>query len=212
VVACGAVVWGTAARAAETETREFAIHVDGKPAGQYAMTITKQDDGAEVMAVQASVRVKHLLGSYSYIYQGTEHWRDNRLVRMQSSTNDDGKRYQVQVTKEGSALRLRVNGRESLISADTWPSSYWRLPDARFHNKAIPLLDADCGKEMSGYLQYVGVQQLTVGGQPQNCHHFRVTGGPSPVDAWYDGSHRLVRQDFTVDGHRTQFSLTAVRR
>ncbi len=210
----GLVLLGAAgpARAAETERREFAIHVDNKPAGQYVMTITKQDGGAESMAVQASVRVRVLIKTYTYTYQGAEQWKDNRLLGMQSSTNDDGTRYDLQVTQEGSALRLRVNGQEKLISADSWPTSFWRLPAARFHNQDVPLLDADTGKEMNGHLHYVGVQQLTVGGQVQNCYHFRVTGGPSPVEVWYDGAQRLVRQDLTVDGHRTQFFLTGLRR
>ena len=56
------------------------------------------------------------------------------------------------------------------------------------------------------------MQQLTLGGQAQNCYHFRVTGGPSPVDLWYDGGYRLVRQEFTVDSHRTAFSLSSLRR
>jgi hypothetical protein len=200
------------ARADEIETRHFAIQVDGKPAGQYTMTITKRDGGAESMAAQASVRVKHLLGSYTYAYQGTEHWQKGRLQQLQSNTNDDGKRFDVQVVAEGDSLRVRANGKERTTRGDAWPTTHWKLLPSEYHNKAVTLLDADTGKEINGQLHYVGVQQLTLGGQPQNCYHFRVTGGPAPVDLWYDGAHRLVRQEFTVEGHRTAFYLTGLRR
>jgi hypothetical protein len=199
--------------AAETEVREFTIHVDGKPAGQYSMTITKQDNGAESMSGQARVRVKHLLGTYTFTYQGTEQWQGGRLLELRSSTNDNGKRYEVHANAEGQGLRVRVNGGERLARAEVWPTTYWRLADARFHNQAVPVLDADTGKEMTGRLQYLGIVPVTLGQQPHNCYHFRVTGaGPSPIDLWYDGLYRLVRQEFSVEGHRTVFHLTGLRR
>ena len=44
------------AAAAESEVREFTIHVDGKHAGYYQMTITSQGDGVSVMSGKADVR------------------------------------------------------------------------------------------------------------------------------------------------------------
>jgi hypothetical protein len=203
---------GQRAAADETETRQFVIHVDGKPAGQYLMTITKGPGGVETMSAQASVRVRVLIKTYEYSYQGTEQWKDGRLQQLQSTANDDGTRYAVQAAAEGEALRVTVNGQTHMAKGDSWPTTHWKLPPGKYHNNAVPLLDADTGKEMNGHLQYVGAQQLNVGGKAQNCHHFRVTGGQSPVDLWYDGDHRLVQEAFTVEGHRTAFLLTGLRR
>jgi hypothetical protein len=200
------------ARADETETRQFVIHVDGKPAGQYLMTITKGAGGVETMTAQASVRVRVLIKTYEYSYQGTEQWKGGRLQQLQSNANDDGTRYSVQAVPEGDALRVTVNGQTRMTKRDAWPTTHWKLRPKEYHNHAVTLMDADTGKEISGFLQYIGIQQLPLGGQSQNCYHFRVTGGPSPVDLWYDGDHRLVRQEFTVDGHRTAFYLTSLRR
>ncbi|MCI0461176.1 MAG: DUF6134 family protein [Gemmataceae bacterium] len=196
----------------EGEVREFTIQVNGKSAGTYRMTLTRHEDNTESFAGQGSVRVRLALKTYVYTFQGTERWKDGRLLELQTSTNDDGKRYEVQATAEGNTLRLRVNGQERMARGDVWPTTHWRLADARFHNQPVPLLDADTGKEYLGRLQYLGVKQLTVGQQAQNCYHFRVTGGPSPVDLWYDGGHRLVRQEFTVEGFRTVFHLNGLRR
>jgi hypothetical protein len=200
------------ALADETETRQFAIHVDGKPAGQYFMTITRGAGGVDTMSAQANVRVRVLIKTYEYSYQGTEQWKDGRLLRLESNSNDDGKRYAVQAAADGEALRVTVNGQTRMARADCWPTTHWKLPPSKYHNNPVPLIDADTGKDLSGHLQYIGAQQLNVGGRAQNCYHFRVTGGPSPVDLWYDGNHRLVQEAFTVDGHRTTFYLTALRR
>src|SRR5262245_57774635 len=99
------VVTCAAARArAQTEVREFSIQVDGKPAGQYTMTITKHNDGSESMSGQASVRVKHALGTYTFTYQGVERWKNGRLQELKSTSNDNGKRFTVDAAAEGSAL------------------------------------------------------------------------------------------------------------
>lgn len=201
------------ATASETEMREFIIEVDGKPAGQYAMTITKQDDGVLSMAVQAGLTVKHLLGTYAYSFEGVEHWKDGRLIQLNGKCVDDGKKTETSAVAEAKSLKVTVNGKARSAPWDSWTTSYWKLADQRFHNQKIPLLDCDTGKEFLGNLQYVGVEPVTVGGQQQNCYHFRVTGGPTtPVELWYDGQHRLVRQEFTDQGKRVAFNLRSVRR
>jgi hypothetical protein len=203
-------------RAADTETRDFSVHIDGKESGLYRMTIERRDDGTVSMAAQASIQVKKLgITVYRYTYAGTEVWKDGkerRLLGMTSSCDDNGKRYEVNVTTDANGLRVRVNGQERLVRADSWTMTYWKLPDARFHNQAVPLLDADTGKEFQGRLDYVGTEQLSVAGQVQTCYHFRVSGGPYPVEVWFDAQHRLVRQDFTEEGHRTILQFVTVRR
>jgi hypothetical protein len=199
--------------AAESEVRDFSIDVDGASCGQYLMTITRQDDGTLSMKAEANLTVKAFLVTYRYSYNGTEHWKGGRLVQLSSKCNDDGTKYDVFAQAEGNALRVRVNGKERLCNGEVWTTSYWLLADQRFHNKNVPLLDADSGKEYLSQLQYVGVKQISVGGQAQNCHLFRVTGGPTtPVDLYFDGDNRLVRQEFTEQGKRIVFHLRSVKR
>src|SRR5262249_37772871 len=83
-----------AARAESTEQRVFTIQVAGKPAGDCQMTITRRDDGTETVSAQVNVRVKLIL-RYTFSYQGTEVWKNGRLLRLQSTCNDDGKRFEV---------------------------------------------------------------------------------------------------------------------
>jgi hypothetical protein len=201
---------GYSQAAAETEVREFTIHVDGKHAGSYEMTITSQETGVTVMSGKARVRLKVFLKTYTYSYDGTEVWKHHRLHGFRSSTNDDGKIYAVSAEAAGNGVRVTVNGREHLARADVWLTSYWHLPEARYRNQPIPVLEADTGKDINGHLHYLGAEQMVVAGQRQQCHHYRVTGGPSPVDLWFDGRERLVRQDYLDDGHRTILQVTNI--
>src|SRR4051794_2568449 len=83
---------GAEARAADIETRDFAVFVSGKPAGEVHMTIHRQDDGSIAMRCDTDIKVNLVVGSYKYIYRGMEVWKDRRLVRFESNTDDNGKR------------------------------------------------------------------------------------------------------------------------
>jgi hypothetical protein len=204
------------ASASETEAREFTIQVDGKASGHYIATITKQDNGIISMQATASTEVTFLLKTYRYKFEGTEHWApapNGRLLQLTAKCEDDGKKFDVSAMAEKETLRLTVNGKERNCRWDVWTTSYFQLPDKRFHDKQVPLLDNDTGKEYLAQLKVVGVEQLNIGGQMQKCQHFRLTGGPAPtIDLWYDGQDRLVREEFTEDGKRVTFVLQAVRR
>jgi hypothetical protein len=203
----------SAASAAENEVRSFHIQVDGKKAGHYVMTITKKEDGNTVMTGRANVRISFLVKTYTYTYDGTEIWKDGRLTSLQSSSNDNGKRYEVRAVADGNGLRMRVNnGPERLTRADVCTTSYWQLPEGKNGTQALPALDADTGQEINGQVQSLGTTRLFVGGHMQECTHVRVTGGPFPVDLWYDAQKRLVRQDFVEQGHRTVLELVSIQK
>jgi Family of unknown function (DUF6134) len=201
------------AAALETEVREFSVEIEGKPAGQYVMTVTKQDNGILSMKGEANISFKYLLVTYTYTYRGVEHWKDGKLIELNSHCNDDGKKTEVNAQLQNDWLVLKVNGHQRNCRRDVWTTTYWMLAHESFHNKAVPLLDADTGKEYLGQLKFVGREQIMVAGGQVDCHHFRVTGGPtSPCDLWFDAEHKLVRQELIDQNKRVVFVLAGVRR
>ncbi|MCI0642268.1 MAG: DUF6134 family protein [Gemmataceae bacterium] len=207
-----AACWSSVARASHTEQRDYSILVDGKEAGQSRMTIVTQDDGTTVVSGTARVDVRLLIGNYSVRIDGTEWWKDGKLIGVRSSTVENGKKTEVVVSVDGNQLRARVNGQDKAVRADVWTNSFWKLADARFHNKPVPVFEVDSGKEHMGQLNFIGTEQLTIANQPQACYRFRVTGGAYPVDVWFDRYHRMVRQEFVESGHKTIVQLLSVRR
>jgi hypothetical protein len=207
------------ARAAEDEVRQFTVFIDNKEAGKYRMAIQRLDDGTTHVHGTADVRARILLVyTYTYSYRGTEVWKDGRLLRLDSSANDNGTKFTVNATAEDNALRVRVNGQEHVTRGDAWTTTYWHLPGGDARGRPLTLLDADTGRELNGQLQYLGTNMFFVGGQRQNCSHYRLTGKEVltrkdvMVDLWYDAQERLVRQEFLEDGHRTVLELAGVHR
>ena len=182
------------ARAADTEVRQFNVSVDGKPSGQYTMTFTKEDDGSLSIACAAQVKVKvAFVTAYHYDYTGKEVWKDGRLVSLKSTCDDDGKKFEVVATAGDKGLSVKVNGRERAVRGDVYLTTACCLPDAKRRDGALPLMEADNGEEINGKIQQVGT-------------HYRLTS-LVPHDVWYDAGGRLVRQEWTEDGHKTVLEL-----
>src|SRR5262245_59116627 len=85
----------TPVRPADPETRDLSIFVDGKKAGESHVTIQSQDDGTMVVSSSAEVSVNRVIVHYSYTFSGTETWKDGKLTRLDTKTNDDGKKLTV---------------------------------------------------------------------------------------------------------------------
>ena len=208
VLVCLACLAGPV-RASHTEQRHFSILVDGKEVGQSQMTIVEQDDGSVYVSASAKVQVQQFVVNYSFTIEAQEWWQKGKLIGLKATCNDNGKRCELAVGQRDNQLRARANGADRVCNSDVWTTSYWKLADARFHNKQVPILAVDSGQELAGQLQYVGTKQLPVGNQLVACYHFRVTGAGAPVDLWYDQHHRLVRREFTESGHKTIMQLVS---
>jgi hypothetical protein len=201
-------------RADNVEYRRYVIYVDDKQAGWSRLTMVDKPGDTTHVTGEAEVNVKLLfLNAFSYKVRSEETWEKGELKELKSDATEDGKNTQVEVKRAGEQLQLRVNGAAvGTVRSDSWTSSYWKLADGRFHNKQVPLLDADTGKFFMAKLDFVGTEAIKIGNVAEDCYHFRVTGLPVPIDLWFDRHHRMVRQDFTEKGHRTIVQLIEVKR
>jgi hypothetical protein len=211
-VLAGLIMGGNSlARGADIETRDFNVLVDGKATGEAHMTIHKQEDGGTIVKTDTDILVKLLVGHYRYAFRGWEQWKDGRLLKLESTCNDDGKLFVVVATAEGEKVRVKVNNQDKSVRGDIWLTSYWAEP-ANKVNQDVLLLDADSGRELTARVQAVGVEQRTVAGQNVNATHYRLTGKHGTTDLWYDGNNRLVRQEWLEDGHKMVMELIRLRR
>ncbi len=198
------------AGAVEVETREFQVLIDSKPAGTYTMSIRKNDDGSFEQNGQANVRLRILIKTFTYTYTGTETWINGRLTKFESTTNDDGKRYQLNGVANEKGLAFTVNGRTALAAPAIWPMSFWKLPAPESRNGPVDLLEIDNGQLHKSRMTYVGTTKLNVDGKMIDARQFQVRGG-AMADLWYDASDRLVRHQTVNQGYVTVLQLSRIR-
>jgi YD repeat-containing protein len=199
------------ALATETEVRKFNVSVDGKPSGQYTMTFTK-DGGAVTVTCDAHVKVKVLgVTAYHYDFTGVEEWKDGQLQSLRSRCDDDGKKFEVTAAAAEKGLTVKVNGREKTVRGDAFLTTACCLPDAKRRDGDLPLMESDNGLEINGKIQQVSSGPMTVCGESVNATRYRLTSGAAH-DVWYDGADRMVRQEWTEDGHKTVLELASVKK
>ncbi|HVS36850.1 MAG TPA: DUF6134 family protein [Gemmataceae bacterium] len=205
----GSIVLSGAGRvaAADAQARDFSIQVDGKPAGDYHMTIRRQDDGTTSLSAQSDVKVAVLLvTAYTYSYRGQEVWKDGRLQHFESTGKENGKPFAVTADADEKGLRVKADGKEFVLRPDAWTTSCWHLPDDRLRNQDIALMGCDNGQSSTGRMQYVGQERVQVAGQEQECAHYRLMRDV-PYELWYDDQDCLVREEWASNGHRTVLGL-----
>jgi Domain of unknown function (DUF6134) len=205
------VLAAPAARAADAETRDFAVFVSGKPVGEVHLTIKRQDDGVTTVNCDTDIHVNLLIGKYKFVFRGREEWKGRRLVKFASNTDDNGKQYVVSGRAEEGGVRVKANNEEKVVKSEVWLTTYWSLPDPKLRDKELTVLDADNGKVMAATLKYVATEKVKIAGKEATLNRYRLSGGVK-MDLWYDGSDRLVRQEWVEQGHKTVVELTRVRK
>src|SRR5438105_2419112 len=105
----------------DSEHREFSIFIDGKDAGTSRMTIVQKDDGTAYVSAMLDVKFRHLVFvDYTLKIESQEWWKDGRLIGLKTKANENGKKTDVTAAAESKLLRLRVNGLDRTIKAETW--------------------------------------------------------------------------------------------
>ncbi len=201
----------SAAPAGEIETRDFAVLVGGKAAGEVHMTIQKHDTGVVSVRTYTDVKVTFGLLTHRFSFRGVEEWKDRRLTRLDSTSEENSKRMSVSAAAGPGGLAVRANGTERTMKLEAWASTYWSLPDPKLRDGELMILDADSGKELTAKLQYVATEKMRVAGQEVTLNRYRLSGKVS-AELWYDGHERLVRQEWSESGHKTVMVLVRVRR
>jgi hypothetical protein len=199
------------ATAGEVERRTFAVRVDNKACGTHQLHIQSRDDGTVTVDSNADVTVKIALITYRYAFRGTEIWKEGRIQQITTSTNDNGKKHNVNASGTKEGMTVSADGKEFQVKGETWATTYWKLPPENQRGPAVTLLDADTGKLINARLERAGLEKIMVLGKQVDCMHYKLTGGVQ-VDLWYDGADRMVRQETIEQGHRTILELSRLQR
>jgi hypothetical protein len=206
----GALADSGAAPQIERQTRSYSISIDGTRRGSSKAEF-RSGNGIVWIQSESEIRINYLVYRYNYTSSGTEIWKDGRVSAFENTADYNGTLYTVKGTSTPRGLQITTNGATSLVSPEVWDTSYLLLPDrlARNEPATVVLLDSDKGRLMSGKIQFVGEETLTVAEGQKPCTHYRI-GGDVQVDVWFDASRRMVRQESHERGHKVRFELLSV--
>lgn len=186
--------------AAEASSLDAAFEIlrKGDPIGFHAVNVEETPDGARV---ETRIRMKVKFGPvtlFRYEHDARELWRDGALQSLTSRTDNNGRKMELEVNREGDVLVVEGQDYQGEAPADAIPSSYWNkaIVDTRF------LLNTQTGAVIPVTKESLGATRAPNGAE---ADHYRLTGSVA-LDLWYD-DRRWVGADFVVRGERLRYRL-----
>lgn len=206
----GSTASGQGPQGTPEEVREYEVIVKQKTMGKVSIRTHETQDGSTVSITDTNVEAEYLLMKHRYEYHGQESWRGDKLVRLDSRTNDNGKQLSVSATVDSGRSVVNIKGKQPQAGpAFVMTSNFWRLPDLRLAGGKFAIIDSDTGASFNVQWTDVGPETVVLGNQKVACEHYRVSGDTA-AELWFDGQGRLVRQQTVEQGFQTELRLARV--
>lgn len=174
----------TPADAPATREWRFRVTLDGRPIGEHRFVVRTQGDRWFVTS-EARFEVRILgIRAYRYRHDAHETWQQGCLRSLDSTTDDDGKPFQVQ---------------RRFDSGCAFSFAYWN-PAMLAQNQ---LVNAQTGRTENVEIKRLGEGRIDVRGAEVPGVRWRISGPAQPLEVWYSPQGDWLGLDSVVAGGRT---------
>ncbi|TVQ33924.1 MAG: hypothetical protein EA356_11430 [Geminicoccaceae bacterium] len=191
--AAAGVLLPQAARA-ESGLLAFDVSRNGSKIGTHTIRLRQDGDRVETdIAIDLEVRLAFIT-AYRYTHRNHEVYVADRLVSMQSWTDDNGTRYEVDARNQGDRLVVTGTDGTKELPAGILPTTYWKprmVQDGAWIN-------TQHGRLVEGRSELVGEELVEVGSQVVPSEHWAIRGDVN-LDLWY-GDIGWTQLAFTIRG------------
>ena len=112
-------------RAAEPEQFFASVFLDKKKIGQFHVRVSRAESG-EIEELRARASVSMLgIKLYEFTHDLTQTWRDGELQQLQGLADDNGTKYDLQLTRQASDYSGAVNDKPVTLPIQAFPNSIW---------------------------------------------------------------------------------------
>lgn len=202
----------TPAQATFLEDINYLIWRNGEDIGRHRVSF-KTDDDKLIVEADAEIEIKAwFLTVYTFRQKVTETWKDGRLIRFVSRTDDDGRSYLVDGRAiEGGFIVSHKEGRiggEYLAPENVVPASYWHPMTVRQQQ----LIDPKTGKLLRIKIKLSGKEPVQTTDGMVAARKFKVKGDVTAT-LWYDSKDRLTQAWYHApeDGSLVKYQLGPFR-
>jgi hypothetical protein len=169
----------------------FTVLKDGTPVGEHRFKFDRTGDRIEIHeATDIEVRFA-TFPLYTFEHESREVWENSRPVRIDATTNDNGKKLDITVQADGDGYVRTVNGRVDRFDGSTAVLAFWNK--ATLKHRAF--FSAVEDKTFQASFEYAGREKLALGGRKLDVEHYRMVGDDEH-DLWFDTAGRIVKVEF----------------
>ena len=121
----------------------FNVFRDGVLVGKHQVTFTKLEEGGFRVVAQLRLQVTFLsFPVYQLHYKSNAVWQNGELKNLNSTTNDDGKIFTINVIKKNHGLTVVSKNTKFQTDKNTLPTNHWN-PEVLGDNKVINTLTGE---------------------------------------------------------------------
>lgn len=185
---------------------QFTIIRDGgSPIGHHSVAFSRDGDGNLVVQIEIDIAVRMAFVTvFRYRHSGREVWRGDRLIALQTETNDDGQRMSVsaRATPEGVEV-IGPHGR-LVLPPDIRTTSWWRADTMQQRQ----LLDNQDGRVVNIVATPAGTVMRRRGEQDVPITMWRLSpvGGYSDIALGYTARGQWAAMHFRSRGSRIDYA------
>jgi hypothetical protein len=178
---------------AETAPRDLAFDIfrKGELIGSHTIEFKSRDAELEV-DIDIRLLVKLLfVPVYRYEHSNREIWRDGRLLRIESRTDDDGEDFFVKGAVGPEGFRVESSEGSYVAPEDVISTSWWNFETVNRRK----LLNSQLGELMAVEVQPGGDVEVETAAGAIPARRY-VVDGEAKLELWYDRDHRLAKIRF----------------
>lgn len=175
-----------AARAAVPDAGriDFEVLRNGDPIGHHRLAFDEEDGRLHVdIEIQLDVTFT-VITLYRYRHRNHEVWDGERLVSLETRTDDNGEEYRVSAQAKGERLIVDGSAGRLELPGDTLPTSYWHEGMVQ-HSE---WLDTQRGALLRSDVEPGGVETIRARGEQIEATRYSLRGDLA-CDLWYRDGH-----------------------
>jgi hypothetical protein len=190
--------------AGQIESYNFQVLRNGTPIGHHRVTVRRDGARSDVrIDIALRVTAAGVLTLYRYIHNSHEVWDGDRLVSLQSTTDNDGEQQYLNAVAAADGLLVDGSRFRGLLPADTMPTSYWR---SDFVQRAT-IMDSQNGRRLNLAVTPERFDMASAARDETPARRYRLTGDVE-LTLWYDRDGRWVKTAFPArDGSKIEYLL-----
>ena len=194
---------------------EFDIYRNNKFIGTHIFSFEKSGDETAVKSVIKFEIKKFGVVLYSYYAEGVEIYKDEKLIKFNSKTNQNGKNKYVNIMLENNEYIIDGSSYKGKVPIEYLIGTWWNHSIV----KAKAQISAVSGRIIKQKVEFLGEETIKFGDKSYNTLHFNFSSTDKKLtkdkrlntDVWYDEkSLNWVKASFSKKG-KWEYRLVSIK-
>ena len=194
---------------------EFDIYRNNKHIGKHIFEFKKSDNQIAVES-EINFEIKKLgVVLYKYYVKGTEYYKDGKLIKFNSKTNQNGKEKYVNLEAKGDKLIIDGSSFKGEVSEEFLLGTWWNHSIV----KAPAQISSVSGRIIKQVVKFLCKEEIKLGDKTFKTLHFNFSSSDKKLkkskrlntDVWYEeGTLNWVKATFEKKGKR-EYKLVEIK-